>query len=282
MIKKIILAVLAIIVIVLVVIVIMLYPGFKSFLASSTYDLDTRLRVFLGSGGNSVVLHSDDGKQVAIVDTKMWNGAKKLRSYVDSVARSGQITIFNTHLHRDHSGGNTLFPNAHVVAGAYEPEQWLQESGMKRMPDEQIALGEERLYPIADDTLAVRNLGQAHSWNDMVVYFRNRKLLMTGDLVFNGWHPALLRKNGGHVGHWIKALDFLIDHYDPHTVVPGHGPVGDKTVLLAMRDYYVSIRSAINDKAQLKIVEQRYQHYRNLPGNMSSFAETVAFMKSEQ
>ena len=62
MIKKIILAVLAIIVIVLVVIVIMLYPGFKSFLASSTYDLDTRLRVFLGSGGNSVVLHSDDGK----------------------------------------------------------------------------------------------------------------------------------------------------------------------------------------------------------------------------
>ncbi len=279
--KKIFFIILALISIIIAVGVILFYPGFKHFLALSSYDLDARLRVYQGYGGNSVVLHSDDAKQIAVVDTKMMGGAKKLCSYVDSVGRAAQITIFNTHFHKDHSGGNALFPEARIVVGAYQPEQWFKESGMKRMPDDQIAVAEERLYIIADDTLLVRNMGQAHSWNDMVVYFKNRKLLMTGDLVFNGWHPALIRENGGHVGKWITALDFLIAHYDVRTIIPGHGPMSDKSALVSMRDYFVSIKAAINDETQLKKLAEQYRHYRNLPGNMSSFEGTVEYVNTE-
>ena len=62
----------------------------------------------------------------------------------------------------------------------------------------------------------------------MVVYLKNRKILFSGDLIFNKINPFLIRKSGASVIKWIADLDSLLNRWDITTIVPGHGNTGGK------------------------------------------------------
>ena len=102
---------------------------------------------------------------------------------------------------------------------------------MDRLPDVALTIGEEHVFSIGDDTIRVRNMGSGHTWNDVIVYFENWKILMTGDLVFDRWHPAVLKPDGANVSKWIDNLNFMINNYDAETVIPGHGSVSQQRFL---------------------------------------------------
>ena len=71
-----------------------------------TIQYDPQLTIYLGGGGNSVVLTSEDGSAAFIVDTKMRGAAEMLRDKI----KAKDITIVNTHDHFDHVGGNSSLP----------------------------------------------------------------------------------------------------------------------------------------------------------------------------
>ena len=75
--------------------------------------VDDHMTVYIGGGGNSVVLYSRDRQKAIVVDTKYRRGAKELRRQV--TARD--ITIIDTHFHMDHARGNRLDPQATVISG---------------------------------------------------------------------------------------------------------------------------------------------------------------------
>jgi len=50
----------------------------KQFGKVETVQIDPQLTVYLGGGGNSIVLTSEDGSKALVVDTKMGRAAKKL------------------------------------------------------------------------------------------------------------------------------------------------------------------------------------------------------------
>ena len=68
---------------------------YQQFGKVETVQIDPQLTVYLGGGGNSIVLTSEDGSKVLVVDTKMKKAAKKLRETV----KATDITIVNTHAH---------------------------------------------------------------------------------------------------------------------------------------------------------------------------------------
>ena len=47
----------------------------------------------------------------------------------------------------------------------------------------------------------------------------------------------------GPVGNWIAACDRILG-WDVETIVPGHGPITDKSGVRAMRDYLTTLRDA--------------------------------------
>jgi cyclase len=240
--------------------------------------IDKNLIIFEGGGGNSIVLTSEDGTKALVVDTKMGSASKKLAAAV----KAKNITIVNTHLHRDHINGNILFPKATIIAGAYTPDQWSASSAAGRYPDKVIKTGEETILAIGSETVHIRNMGPAHSWNDVVVYLENRKFLVTGDIVFNQMHPAMFVQGGSNAALWINVLDSLLVRYkDAKTVLPGHGALSDQQALLDMKEYFISIGAAIGEPEKLIALKEKYKNYFSIP-LMTGFDRTVKFLENEK
>jgi cyclase len=153
---------------------------------------------------------------------------------VDAVAGAGRRTLVNTHHHGDHTNGNCLLPYAAIIGhercresvlemgimrphGLFEPVDW----GALDVAAPFVTF-ERRLNVYVDDLLVeLHHFGTAaHTTNDVVAWIPERKVLFTGDLVFNGGTPFVLM---GSVSGALIVLDRLME-YDAEVLVPGHGP----------------------------------------------------------
>lgn len=249
-----------------------------TFYVVHTITYDSQLTIYWGgASGNSMVLVSEDGSKALVVDTKEKEDAKDLRKTVTAK----DVIVVNTHSHYDHALGNILYPKATVIGGAYSKAQWASDSRGSRYPDETIAPQEEKTIKIGSETVHIYNTGRAHTWNDIVVYCENRQVLVSGDLIFHNFHPVLYSRNGTQVGAMIKVLEMLPEKYRIKTVIPGHGTVGDVSIITGMRDYFVQIKDAIDSADKLEKLNKKYASYISIP-NMTSFDNTVNFVKNEQ
>ncbi len=208
----------------------------------------------------------------------MGRSAQTLRAAV----HADSLIVVNTHLHSDHTGGNRLFPEAYVVAGAYTREQWTKAVPRAKYPDRTLLPGEEITFPVGAERVRVRNLGRGHTHDDVVVYLENHKLLLTGDLVFRNSHPFLLTRDGCRVDSWMRALheaDSLFS--EVRTLVAGHGALADQSALQEMRDYFVSAREAAGDAEKVAALKQKYRDRLSIPG-VTGMEKTVTFVATEQ
>jgi cyclase len=64
-------------------------------------------------------------------------------------------------------------------------------------------------------------VGPAHTTNDVIAWIPERKLLFSGDIVFNGGTPFAM---AGSVLGWLDALPVLRE-LGAETIVPGHGEI---------------------------------------------------------
>jgi cyclase len=254
------------------------WQTFAAMMATETINYDPQLFIVLGGGGNSIVLTSEDGSRSIVVDTKMAGAAKKLRKMVTAP----DVTVINTHFHRDHLGGNELYPSAHIIAGAYSQEQWKQLAGKNRFPDETVQPGQEKVITFGSETLHVRNMGRAHTWDDVVVYLEKRKMLVTGDILFLGKNPVLFSQGGANVASWMSVLDTLQKfYYTTGTVVPGHGPVSDIKALVLMKEYFTGAEDAAAHPEKRPAFMDKYKSLSSMPG-MSGPDKTIEFIEKEK
>lgn len=251
--------------------------GYFKYMAIDAVEYDLQLEILLGGGGNSVILTSEDGTQALVVDTKMGSAAKAMRKKV----KAKEVFVVNTHLHADHTGGNPLYPEAKFISGACTKDEWVKSGTKGRYPDETVAEGADRVVRIGTEIVHIRNIGRAHTASDCIVYLEKRKMLITGDLVSVAMHPVLNAKNGCNVGSWISALGVLSGSYDVKALVPGHGPVSDRSAIDSMTDYFVSIRDCAGDRRKLAAKAEKYRKYYGMPG-MSSFDKTIKFIENEK
>jgi cyclase len=151
-------------------------------------------------------------------------------------------TLVNTHHHGDHTFGNYLFPGATIV-GHEGTREGVQQWGLPW--DEpvwtKVDWGDIELEPpfltyrdgvtiwVDDLRCEVTHVGTpAHTTNDSVVWVPDRKVLFSGDLLFNGGTPFLLQ---GSVAGLVKALEEVVKPLGAETIVPGHGPVSGPQVI---------------------------------------------------
>ncbi|MBB5082242.1 MBL fold metallo-hydrolase [Nonomuraea endophytica] len=167
---------------------------------------------------------------------------RALREAVARVTDRPITTLVNTHYHGDHTFGNYLFPEATIVGHELARRMILAEG----IPDYRAAWSAEvewgdleavppfltftdqiTLY-VDELRCEVRHPGTAaHTTNDVYVWIPERRVLFSGDLVFNGGTPFMLT---GSVAGTVEVLDHVRE-LGAETIVPGHGePCGPEVI----------------------------------------------------
>ena len=97
--------------------------------------------------------------------------------------------------------------------------------------------------------------GRGHTNGDAVVYFPAYRLLAGGDLFAweNDFFPLVNvdYAGGGSMKEFVKTVDEVLK-LDYATVIPGHGPVGNKKETTRFREQLVQIRNRIHQMSEEK------------------------------
>ena len=181
---------------------------------------------------------------------------RRLVAAIKKTTRKPIATLINTHHHLDHTGGNRFFPQATRVASekcrealapGFPPLPLLQrfmprfarELALLQVVLPTVTFKDHLVLHDGDREIRLWHPGfAAHTVGDAVVYLPRERVLFAGDIAFHYVTPLAFQ---GHVGNWIKAAARLLE-YDADVIVPGHGPIGTKKELLAMRDYLAVVR----------------------------------------
>ncbi|HEX3783829.1 MAG TPA: MBL fold metallo-hydrolase [Pseudonocardiaceae bacterium] len=170
----------------------------------------------------------------------------------------------NTHLHGDHTHGNSLLPDAvpiiaheatregliadQIIDGCppfWEPlPDWGNVS--RRLPT--VTTREDLTVYAGERRIELRHPGYtAHTPGDLVAWLPEERVLFSGDLLFHQGTPLVFM---GSVEGARRCLDWIAD-FQPDFVVPGHGPLIDAATLptvLATHDrYYQLVTAAARD-----------------------------------
>lgn len=228
-----------------------------------------------GSWGwsNAGLIEGADGQSM-LVDT-LFTG-RLTQDMLDAMrkatpAADGIDILVNTHSNGDHTFGNHLVGGARIVASKACVEEMEERpaSHFKALvanPEDHGARGRfvaetmgsrfdfsDAGHRVADETFTGRldldiggrkveltELGPAHTRGDIIIHVPDAKTVYTGDILFSGGHPIIW---AGPIGNWIDACTHILS-LDVDTVVPGHGPVGDKAAVQGLKDYLTHIRDA--------------------------------------
>lgn len=171
--------------------------------------------------------------------------ARAFHAAVRQVTQLPVTTLVNTHSHGDHTHGNFMFADSAIVASELCRREIIASGNAANALFPMVDFGdcpvtpptvtfEERLSLYVDDLkVELIFVGPAHTTNDIVAWIPERKLLFTGDIIFNGGTPFAL---GGSVAGWLVALE-RIEALGAETIVPGHGSVCGPEVIADVRAY---------------------------------------------
>jgi cyclase len=168
--------------------------------------------------------------------------------------------VVNTHANGDHCYGNQLVGDAQIVASSATAEEMqgvppAMLAALNAAPGEMGELFRSFFGEFDFDGIELRlpdrtfdgrldldvggrlvelvEVGPAHTAGDTIAYVPDAGVVFTGDILFVGGTPIVW---AGPLSNWIAACDLMLG-LDVDTVVPGHGPVTDKSGVLEVRDY---------------------------------------------
>ena len=208
-----------------------------------------------------------DGAETLLVDTLM--DLKRTSDMVASMRAAVPAavkidTLVNTHANPDHTNGNQLVAGARIIASTACLDEMKEDASRPRirsMTGEAAAFFQEVLssrfdltnitptFPtstfdgeielnVGSKKVRLIELGPAHTRGDIIVYVPAERMVYTGDILFNGGHPVIW---AGPVGNWIRACDTILG-WDVEVVVPGHGPIADKSAVRGLKSYLQYVR----------------------------------------
>ncbi|UQS25980.1 MBL fold metallo-hydrolase [Amycolatopsis thermalba] len=179
-----------------------------------------------------------------------------IRTIRESTGHTASVLV-NTHHHGDHTHGNYLFDNAVHIAHRLCREE-LRHFALPApgsfsdtvdwgdihacLPT--VTFEESLTVHIGELACHLEHVGTAaHTTNDVVVWLPERSVLFAGDLLFNGGTPFVVH---GSIEGSLAALRAL-RRYEAVTIVPGHGPVADASLIDFVESYLLFVQDLAAD-----------------------------------
>ena len=218
--------------------------------------LADNLTLLAGPGGNVVVLNGPDGK--FLVDTFLSPAWPKLKETLEGISNAPLKFVIDTHWHFDHTDNNAALHAAGATVLAHEnTKKRMSEPhdlpifGLHFDPSPAEALPQQTFAASYNlqangETLALQHFAPAHTDTDIYIHFQKANVIHMGDTFFNGFYPFIDSGTGGKITGMIAAANKALPLANNYTkIVPGHGPLGNKTDLTKFRDMLVIARDRI-------------------------------------
>ena len=196
-----------------------------------------------GGAGNAVsVAH---GRELLLVDTKMWDYARQLQREVE-MPPDGTLhevrRILLTHAHGDHVGGVDRFTHAGAVMVHPNALRRMRADG-KASAVPYVEVTESVTLLLDGEEVRIFHPGVGHTDGDLVALLPGRGVLLAGDLFCAGLEPSADVTFGGTLRLLRPTLERLLQEKF-ETVLGGHGPAATRAALQAKRDYLLALEQA--------------------------------------
>ena len=210
-----------------------------------------------GIDSNTTFIITKDG--VIVVDTRVSPAeAKKVMAEIRKRTELPLLYTINTHYHGDHTFGNQVFSGSKTIIAHKNVRRSLTGPAGKdhleffktfKLPglDEVTVTPPNMVFEknmevyAGEYFLKLIHFGRGHTDGDLFIHLPALKAVIAGDLIFNGQFPYM---GDGYVEEWIEALQFMEDS-DIELVIPGHGDVGGKPIIIAMKHYLLNLKSLV-------------------------------------
>src|SRR5258708_6260284 len=211
------------------------------------------ISILMGAGGNVAVLPGRDGK--LLIDAGFAGARPRITEALASIGSDPIKHLINTHWHFDHTDGNEWLHSAGAAILAHENtrkhlstttrvEGWnftFPPSPAGAIPTE--VFEDERIVQLNGTTIALKHYAAAHTDSDISVHFTDPAIFHVADTFSNGYYPFIDYSTGGSIHGMIRATEANPARgTDTMIVIPGHGPVADKSQLACYRDLLVDNR----------------------------------------
>lgn len=222
-----------------------------------------------------------EGERTLVIDT-MTFPAMAVHMAEEITRRGGRVdVVLNTHHHIDHMGGNRVFADtcllAHPASIAAAQKLGVPVAVYRHlMPRFHEHFADlELVFPAPLPAhLALPHEGAllmftpAHTPADVAAWFPRSRVLVAGDICFNGVVPLAVNSL---VSGWLTALDTLIA-LEPEVVIPGHGAIGSLQDLLTLREYFTALQRLGHEVAQEHLtLQDALAHFD--PGQLAGWIE---------
>ena len=240
-----------------------------------------------GIDSNTTFIITKEG--VIVIDTRPTPAeARKVLAEIRKLTALPIVYTINTHYHGDHTFGNQVFKNSKTIIAHKNVHNKLIESGQKHLSlfktfglpgiDEveitppNIIYEKEMEIWLGEYRLQLLYHGKGHTDGDTIIYIDQLRTVITGDLVLNKKIPYTA---DSYIDDWIDSLKY-IELLKNETVIPGHGPIGERTTIISMKHYLMNLKELVlaqlKDKKTLKetqeivepILRKKYKDWKQL------------------
>ena len=198
--------------------------------------------------------------------------------------------LIYSHDHADHiSGGEIFAESAVVIAHEAAKAAILRHRRPTAVPD--ISFTDRLTVELGGKKVELIYLGKNHSDNSIVMRFPDERVLFAVDFI-----PvrSLPYRNlpGSYIDDWIDSLK-KAEALDFDILAPGHGELGRKEDVRAMRNYMEELRDQVAqhlregksiDEIKQLVVLEKYSSWRNyknyLPLNIEGMARQIQMRKN--
>ncbi len=233
--------------------------------------LSQSVYMLTGQGGNIGIYVGESN--VFMIDDQFDRLSDKIKTAIGSLTNKPIATLFNTHMHGDHSGGNAKFNSDAVILVAHDNVRDRIKTNQQAKLDKkeitadyltkmlpEVTFSEDITFYDGDETIMAFHVHNAHTDGDAMVYFTNNNVLHMGDTYFSGRYPYMDLKSGGSVHGYIEAhKKALMVINDDTKIIPGHGRPSNKkeleTYVAMLEDIRSKIQTAIDSNASLEDVK---------------------------
>ena len=225
-----------------------------------------------GWGANAVAVLGD-GATLVIDPLVAPAYARELKRLLEERGAGPVRWIVTTHHHTDHSVGASVFAaeGAEVISHAIAAERMAAEQpailAERRTRADVGALFADAVPAVPTRRLTealelsvggiravVRPCGPAHTPGDLRVDLPGLGVVVTGDLVFHGYHPNLEHAD---VAGWNRGLAALLREPRETTFVPGHGAPGGREIVEEQLAWFAGAEQEVRRAASEGLAPER-------------------------